>query len=1043
MKKTTKFGFKTLLVFLLTLTLAFATTLAAACGNGNDSSSTSDSSSSTEENYPTDYQQITNGDFEFSTFKTEAKDFPVSSSIGWTLSRDSITSSAPSSKTGAPSGIVDTAKEAYDAIASDKGLAKDGDNVFNPGTPYSAGKLTEDGSYIYSEDVENEDGLPTKGTKILMIHNETSTAGEGTAQKFTSTKTLSLAHNEFAVLSVWVNTHGLTSKQLTSNVENVDTGAYIMVQNTVSSSCDPFVIKNINTEGEWVNYTVYLASSDFSSSSFKVVLGLGFGSTDYTRYFVEGFAYFDNITYKTIDRAEFEKATEGVSEYNLYKSDSGNGYVEKEAEDLVVNTKTNTEKTFLLSHKRANVNLGTAYTLEGGESKVNEVSTVKPGKTGTVKFANVTEAYTAYGITADEDKLPGYDGNALFFNYEEATSMSYTTKAYSLNKGEYIKLTYWVKAKTEDSTQKALTVTLNDYGTHADLKLADSAINKTTIISDFNSKSYENENYNGWCEYNLLVSNTAGEDETATRWFTLTFDFGTTDKTSLVTDSWALTKGAAIVTEPVGYALSKDDYSIASSNDYFKKVALSADQNATESEENDSYNFAYGAGDKTTVLNGGVAANVKNYDAITAGENETLNYNPAMANVEAGLFNSKYNTTYTVPAHKNSTNKYVQPLVINNKEAAVYGFAATSSATVSANSSAYISVDVYVEGDAVAYIYLADSNALKFFEVLAVSSEGYDVNNVKQDAFNKQLAIKVTSADCNGEWVTVRFFVTAGDNSISYRPEFWNGSRDGESSKGVVCFDNYSVSTSTDFDNFLIDLDDTTETEKLDYTRQPLLVKQVDAKGNDKGTYYHTYSATTIYTLYGNANALYADFTTLDAETETTVEVADATIDTDSEDSSSSSSSSVVANETSFNWALQLTSIIIAAVLIILLIVVLIKMLVEKNGSKKRKTASYYDRDSREKAHQAIQNKKVSKALKAEQEEEKEEEKIPEAEKLATSSDYDYDNPENNIVNDEPEATDNDEQNEENATEENNVNEENNDNENNASADENTNNDAE
>lgn len=1035
MKKTTKFGFKTLLVFLLTLTLAFATTLAAACGNGNDSSSTSDSSSSTEENYPTDYQEITNGDFEFSTFKTETTDFPVSSSIGWTLSRDSITSSAPSSKTGAPSGIVDTAEDAYNAIASDKGLAKEGETVFNPGTPYSKGKLTEDGSYIYSEDTENEDGLPTKGTKILMIHNETSTEGEGTAQKFTSTKTLSLAHNEFAVLSVWVNTHGLTSKQLTSNVENVDTGAYIMVQNTVSSSCDPFVIKNINTEGEWVNYTIYLASSDFSSSSFKVVLGLGFGSTEYTRYFVEGFAYFDNVTYKTIDRAEFEKATEGVSEYNLYKSDSGNGYVEKDAKDLVVNTKKNTETTFLLSHKRADVNLGTAYTLEGGEAKINEVSDVKPGKEGTVKFAAIDEAYAAYGITADEDKLPGYSANALYFNYEEATSMSYTTKAYSLNKGEYIKLTYWVKAKTEDSTQKALTVTLNDYGTHADLKLSDSAINKTTVISDFSSKSYENENYNGWCEYNLLVSNTAGDDDTATRWFTLTFDFGTTDKTSLVTDSWALTKGAAIITEPVGYALSKDDYSIASSNDYFKKVALSADQNATDSEESDSYNFSYGAGDKTTVLNGGVATNVKNYDAITADENGTLNYNPAMADVEAGLFNSKYNTTYTVPAHKNSTNQYVQPLIINNKEAAVYGFAATSSATISANSSAYISVDVYVEGDAVAYVYLADSNALNFFEVLTLFSEGYNINNVEQAAFSKQLAIKITADSCNGEWVTVRFFVTAGDTAISYRPEFWNGSRNGENSKGIVCFDNYSVSTSTDFDNFLIDLDDTSIIDSLTYTRQPLLVKQVDAKGNDKGEYYHNYTATTVYTEY-NSKALFADFTTIDAETETTVEVADATLDTDSSEDSSSSSSSDASEETSFNWALQLTSIIIAAILIILLIVVLIKMLVEKNGSKKRKTASYYSRDSREKAHEAIQNKKVAKALKADSEED-EEEKIPEAEKLATSSDYDYDNPENNIVDDQPEATENVEQNE------NDVTEENNDNENNASADENTNNDAE
>ena len=322
MKKITKFNLRTLLVLVLSLALCFSTLLSVACDTP-DSSSSSSSSSTEEETtvYPTDTQAITNGDFEFSTFENEATAFPDSTSIGWSRTYDSIVVSADTSETA--SGIIDTtAGDDYNTMAEKQKFPKvEGtDAYYNPGTPYDYGFITESFDWVEpGEDetaITNDDALPMTGNKVLMIHNQRGSSNQikGTAQKFTSTSSLSLGRNEYAELSVWVKTYALASSFKSSE----ECGAYVAVQNTISTTAAPFIIKNINTDGNWAKYTLYLSSSDFTTSSFKLVLGLGFGSKANTTEYVEGFAFFDNVTYKTISRSEYLEATNGVEEINLY-----------------------------------------------------------------------------------------------------------------------------------------------------------------------------------------------------------------------------------------------------------------------------------------------------------------------------------------------------------------------------------------------------------------------------------------------------------------------------------------------------------------------------------------------------------------------------------------------------------------------------------------------------------------------------------------------------------------------------------------------------
>ena len=248
-----------------------------ACDNvSNSSSSSSSIVPMPEQVYPTDTQAIANGDFEFSTFENTAKQFPDSTSISWSRTLDNLVVSADSSNSS--SGIIDTkAGNDYNTMAESAKMAyTEADGVktyYNPGTPESLNFIKAEEMFsdwpadatTESTDLPtNDDGLPMSGTKVLMIHNNALNDGvKGTAQKFTSTSSLSLAKNEFAELSVWVKTYDLSSSFIDKP------GAYIAVQNTVSSAAATVMLTNINTDGNWAKYTIYLASSDFTTSSFK------------------------------------------------------------------------------------------------------------------------------------------------------------------------------------------------------------------------------------------------------------------------------------------------------------------------------------------------------------------------------------------------------------------------------------------------------------------------------------------------------------------------------------------------------------------------------------------------------------------------------------------------------------------------------------------------------------------------------------------------------------------------------------------------------
>ncbi len=174
-------------------------------------------------------------------------------------------------------------------------------------------EVTDSGAFrLHDHDAQVEAGE----TGILMIHNRRTSDGvRGTAQYYTSSTTITLNAGTAAKVGVWVKTSNLYHYAEADNVELTKRGgAYIGVTHTVGgTTLDQMQIKNINTKdvtenNGWKQYFVYIRANTFASTTFRIVLGLGQGSSDNRYEAVDGYAFFDDVTCDIISDADYEKA---------------------------------------------------------------------------------------------------------------------------------------------------------------------------------------------------------------------------------------------------------------------------------------------------------------------------------------------------------------------------------------------------------------------------------------------------------------------------------------------------------------------------------------------------------------------------------------------------------------------------------------------------------------------------------------------------------------------------------------------------------------
>lgn len=693
MKNNTNNRKSKLLALLLSAMMLSSVAALTACGGGGDDSSSSSSSTSTEATV-NDTQKVKNGGFE--TFNTNDGKNAIGTNVtGWGTVNKLSTSTGSSLDSQAESGIIDTDAEAWKTLTGSyfnnpddvKDLTEtEAENLWEDLTTkdklayYDAWKeankdkkITDELKDFYtafnvdSTDIpdcknpgthlkEGDEGYG-EDTNVLMIHNEypaknadATYKGVGTAQKFTSTSTVTVEAGTAAYFSVWVKTQDLMSTDTHGNMqEAVGKGAYISVNHSVGGKSLPgYKVENINTENMdlsdtngWKQYTFYLKGSSYATTTFTIELGLGQGGgTDRLQY-VNGYAFFDDIECDVVTAAEYH---DFLTNAGIDESEAAAFDWTKEQKTVDV-SKITDKDTFAMNFygafEETSVLDNVSVTATEGKANGETVTSVKgqnpaawlgDGFDGTndVDGNKVFENLEAIGETAEttgnkylkaiyEDYFQNDDyfkTNPEIENESVLLLLSTQGAAYTATSNyvfnfvdpedntkyvDYLAISFFVKT----SDMKGITgggVTIND----GDNKTSFATLDTTSITAV--EIGGEEDYYDGWQQCFFFVENTS-ENKDAT--FTLSFNLGPTAIDSDVKKAnFAI--GFAAFTDFRVYAMTADEYESATDGSYSKLVQVTG---KTETEAEGDSGFDSATAVPTGAIEEGIA-HPRNYKGV-------------------------------------------------------------------------------------------------------------------------------------------------------------------------------------------------------------------------------------------------------------------------------------------------------------------------------------------------------------------------------------------------------------------------------------------
>ncbi|MBE7087471.1 MAG: hypothetical protein E7369_04135 [Clostridiales bacterium] len=962
--------FKSILVLAISFMLCFVLFFCTACGTtDNDDTTTS------YDKVENDTALISNGSFEFGTYKLKIEDFPKTSSIsGWS----SVATDNSASTSKVPSGVVKTSTDAWDKLI-DK-LYDDADFLKYAKNIWSI-TATEEAS-IKAEIKQNFPAPVRSGVdsdNVLMINNVSDEAPDiGTAQKLTSSSTVTLEKGTYGVFSVWVKTANIVNTSDTGRG-----GANIRLVNTIDSNSQAdYAIYGIATT-DWTEYKIYVKADESYDSTFKVVLGLGFGNgKNYAKDFVQGTAFFDDVTFTEIDESAYTDATQSL---NVSSMDFGS--VEKIYESA------NTISTFAYETV-----LDESEYFDDLESFANETSFPSYGTPDSTSDATV------------EDKT----ANSFKIVSNKASSITKITSGrFSVAPESYALVTFDIENKLDRFDKNGVTVYAGPDKDGKEVKI--------TTFTEVGKKD----------TCSVLFKNNFPDGSNKT--FYLVFVVGPTAQDSVIANyaTGEILVSNIKIAKGHSYQYVKDSYGantdVETDNyDYYSFFSSKAaathvlyegySSDYVEDSNSTSYSFTPSSSSTGDILIG--ASNVANYTGVTsdstflnsANTNFNSNTRSGSGNADgvAGLINTKYFSGYNSTlasaispelAGLYNADKNIQPLMIYNKASSAYGFIGKT-LTVSASSQAKISVDVRVTGSAKAYIYLVDTfgdvkNVFKLDDFKS-NTDGYNYVDNGTEYKNNEMFFTVDANGMNGEdWKTVTFYVATGATEKKFRLEMWNGDRNGDNnSTGFVFFDNVSVSTSGGFTEY-------TETEGNSFPSTFVDSSSVLAGVNASVKVLHrreldsveieynkTHSDTAVsydakYIWVKADDVVYAVFNTIDP-----VEVDPYASETEEETESGCTATS----DPSTFW-LSFSSILLGAALVLAIVMLIVKNAVRRHKANASDAKSHYKVTSRYSAKKGQKTEKVE-TVEAEPDEVEEpiteDEVVEEEKKEETLDDYVY-----------------------------------------------------
>ena len=817
------FKLRKLFLSLLSIAMVCCLTLSGLVACKNNSSS--DDDIDYEYTYSTE-DYISNPSFTNDLISKADDLYPIASVTGWDKSYHN---GAVSSHVD--SGAIDTTGSAwtklYDKLKDDSdlinALTKQYKNELINDSKLSIDNESQAKDYIKANldkfYIDNE--LPEGATDkhIYMFNNYPQNAAyaettTGTAQRLKSSSKIVLEKGKYAKISVYVKT-----KNIVFQGDPKNAGANINLISTFNGkTMGEYRLSSIKVE-DWTQYTIYVKADEKYDTSITLALGLGYGegSNTLAKYYTQGTALFDNVTYEVLDKATDADINKIVSDdaktrmeynkegnYQIPVADNQTNYLF----DLTMNMPEDFPEGFFTKFD-AKVDKNNLYT-------TSNVSTSTEGET---KNITSKEIYSQSKITLD-DKTDGVYKLTLD---KASASLKLDCSNIKLNKQEYAIISFKIDSKLKAFGSEAITIDVID--------IDGDTQTKRPAVATFE------ESLDEITTCNIIIKNNF-ENEEKDRTFNLVIVVGPTVLTN------------------IKYANDLASGEISFYDFYYAKGSLVEDKNdnfefytfisnsangttdlyagydslPSENEQAETYSLIESPSDYGTILN--YPANPKDYEGVDAnhvyvkqdGTNNRINTRRAILNPDnkdftgyAGLVNSKYAEAYKTnlkgvnldEAFKNATeDKPVQPLMIYNSNGSSYGFIGNKT-TIAASSYAKITLKVKVDATATAYIYLidvnkTDKNPLLFDEFTPYVSE--DITTYGEYTSNTKLetVLKVdknSKKDVDG-WTTLSFYIATGLSSKSIRLEMWNGGRDGSTetkSTGLVLFDQVTISTSSGF----------------------------------------------------------------------------------------------------------------------------------------------------------------------------------------------------------------------------------------------------
>ncbi len=562
------------------------------------------------------------------------------------------------------------------------------------------------GTHHYTADAEIPETF--NDHNVLMIHNQnpkTDDNGDkvvqsiGSAQKYTSSSTVTVQAGAAAEISVWVKTQDLTSSGSGGNAqEAVDKGAYISLTQTVGGTTLPaYEVKNINTEymdlaatNGWKQYTFFVKGSSYANTTLSLSLGLGQGTATNRMELVNGYAFFDDITCnvfsqelfdekvsamatanaKVLQAASFEdtkalKTIDLSKEYNdqAFANAETLGYVAGQgydvfpidfygeftpADDVLASANVSVEAT----------KDDDGYTSMAGN---NPLPTLDGGYNGDADVIQVFDNVAAIGAYDDDGNAQNVTDKEKFVNavYEKhlkdaefptanekvllmlsARGVAYTANSnyqFSFDKDtKYMAVSFFVRT-SDMSGYTGAGITLLD----GDNKYAFSSIDTTNItpvnIGLEDTADYKEDIYDGWQQCIFFVKNDSSNENKS---FTLQFNFGPTtiDKNAMFYSGFAAFTNFQVL------EMSEKEYESAAAGTYTKLVTLADDKEATAA-GNSGFDTAGNRSNTHADIKDGIALTqnymgvYSNSDYVTGKFNQNTSINTYK---NAGLLNRNY-----------------------------------------------------------------------------------------------------------------------------------------------------------------------------------------------------------------------------------------------------------------------------------------------------------------------------------------------------------------------------------------------------------------